>query len=180
VPKYQVSGSPQSGAYGELPAVQNFTQLQSAVKLDRPACAAATRAFGQNKAVQGAPAALTTFVKGAGQSLTETLLSVDQATAVQQVRMRVPAACHTFRSKTGGQWATSSVVETGGVAGLGEGSRSVGVTTSAGGTTVTTWYVVLRSRGYLATITLYGPDATRAEAVRLARTAYQQAERILP
>jgi hypothetical protein len=178
IPGYERSGAPQWGQYGSLAAVQNFTQMQQAVKIDKSQCASSTRAVSQQKAVQAAPSALVAFSKGQRQSLTETLMAVGPAVAAQQVRLRVPAACRAFRVNVGGHWAANTVVETAG-AHIGEGSRTAGVTTTAGATTVRTWFVVLRSRGYLATITLYGSGATQAEAERLARQAYQQAERIL-
>ncbi|MDX6429638.1 MAG: hypothetical protein QOE54_2004, partial [Streptosporangiaceae bacterium] len=36
------------------------------------------------------------------------------------------------------------------------------------------------SRGYLASITMYGPNVIQADAEEAARQAYDQAERILP
>jgi hypothetical protein len=180
IPGYQRSGVPQWGQYGSLAAVQNYEQMQQAVKLDKPECASATRAVSQEKAVRAAPSALVAFEKGRRQTVTETLMAVGPAAAAQQVRLRVPAACRTFKVKVGGHWANDTVVEPARGAHIGEGSRTAGVTTTVGATTVRTWFVVLRSRGYLATITLYGPGATRDEAERLARQAYQQAERILP
>jgi hypothetical protein len=54
------------------------------------------------------------------------------------------------------------------------------VATVSGTSRVKTWYVVLRSRGYVATVTLYGPNATRTEAEQLARRVYEKAERALP
>jgi hypothetical protein len=179
IPGYGRSGAPQWGQYGSLAAVQNANQMQQAVKLDKPQCASAARTVSQEKAVQAAPSALVAFAKAQRQTVTETLMAVGPAAAAQQVRVRVPAGCRTFRVKVGGHWAANTVVERA-RAHIGEGSRTAGVTTTVGTTTVRTWFVVLRSRGYLATITLYGPGATQAEAERLARQAYQQAERILP
>jgi hypothetical protein len=181
---YERSGAPQWGEYGSLAAVQNLNQMQQAVKLDKPQCASSSRAISQEKAVQSAPSALVAFTKGRRQSVTETLMAVGPDIAERQVRVRVPAGCRTFRVKVGGNWVANRVVEAAG-AHIGEGSRTAGVVTtsagtSGGATAVRTWSVVLRSRGYLATITLYGPGATQAEAERLARRAYQQAERVLP
>jgi hypothetical protein len=179
IPGYERSGAPQWGEYGSLAAVQNLGQMQQAVKLDKPQCASSTRAVSQEKAVQTAPSALVAFVQGEGTSLTETLMAVGPDVAARQVRVRVPAACRTFRVKAGRGWVTDTITEAGG-ARIGEGSRTAGVATTNATASVHTWFVVLRSRGYLATITLYGPGATQAEAERLARQAYQQAERILP
>jgi hypothetical protein len=179
IPGYTRSGAPQWGEYGSLAAVQNLNQMQQAVKLDKPQCAASTRAVSQEKAVQTAPSALVAFTRGAAQSLTETLMAVGPDVAARQVRERVPAGCRSFRVKVGRTWVTDTIVEPSS-ARIGEGSRTAGVVTSTGVGGVHTWFVVLRSRGYLATITLYGPGATQAEAERFARRAYQQAERILP
>lgn len=181
---YERSGAPQWGQYASLAAVQNYNQMQQAVKLDKPQCASSSRSISQDKEVQTAHSALVTFVKGSRQSTTEqsateTLMAVGPDVAASQVKLRVPAGCRAFRVKVGGRWAANTVVEGAGSR-IGEGSRTVGVITTVGAATVRTWFVVLRSRGYLATITLYGPGATRPEAERLARRAYQQAERVLP
>jgi hypothetical protein len=179
IPGYVRSGAPQWGEYGSLAAVQNLNQMQQAVKLDKPQCASSTRAPAQEKAMQAAPSALVAFTRGGRQSVTETLMAVGPDIAARQVRVRIPAGCRSVRVKVGSTWVSDTLVEPAG-ARIGEGSRTAGVLTTAGGTTVSTWFVVLRSRGYLATITLYGPGATQAEAERFARRAYQQAERILP
>jgi hypothetical protein len=174
---YQRAGEPDSGQYGSLDAIQNFNQLQSQVKLDKPQCANTGHGF--TTAQQAAPAAIATFAKANGQSVTETLMRVSADTADRQVAIRVAPACRSFRARVGDQWSTHQVVEaTRGR--LGEGSRTVGVATTSGASHVKTWYVVLKARGYLATITLYGPNVTRTEAEQLARLAYEQAERILP
>jgi hypothetical protein len=176
---YRRAGEPESGEYGSLRAIANFNQLQRQVRLDKPGCAGATHTFDSSPSVRSAPAAITTFAKGYGQSVTESLISVPDKIAERQVALRVPAGCRSFRAKVGDRWSTHQVVEaTHGR--LGEGSRTVGVATASGSARVKTWYVVLRSRGYLATVTLYGPNVTRAEAEQLARRAYEQAERILP
>lgn len=178
IPGYVRSGPPQWGEYGSLAAVQNLNQMQQAVKLDKPQCTSSTRALSQEKAVQTAPSALVAFTRGGSQSLTETLMAVGPDVAARQVRVRVPAGCRSFRVKVGGTWVSDTIVEPSGGARIGEGSRTAGVVTGTSG--VQTWFVVLRSRGYLATITLYGPDVSQAEAERFAHRAYQQAERILP
>jgi hypothetical protein len=125
------------------------------------------------------PAAITTFAKGFGQYATEALMTVPDEIAERLVGVRVPAGCRSFRTRVGDQWATHRVVEaTHGR--LGQGSRIVGVATVSGSARVKTWYVVLRSHSYVATITLYGPNVTESEAEQLARQAYEQAERTLP
>lgn len=176
IPGYQRAAEPDSGEYGSLGAIQNFTQLQRQVKLDKPRCATVGREFGRTQ--QTAPTAIATFTKGNGQTVTETLMRVSPATANHQVRLRVPAGCRQFRARVGDQWSEHHVVEARGR--LGAGSRTVGVATTSGTSHVKTWYVVLKAPGYLATITLYGPTVTRAEAEQIARHAYDQAERILP
>jgi hypothetical protein len=176
---YRRAGEPDSGEYGSLKAIQNFNQLQSQVKLDKPKCAATSRAFGSSPEAQHMPAAITTFTDNKGQSVTETLMAVSETTAEEQVGLRVPADCRTFRAMVGDQWSTHHIVEAT-KSRLGGGSRTVGVVTTSGNTQVRTWYVVLRSRGYLASITMYGPHAAQPGAEEAARSAYDQAERILP
>ncbi|MCO5970378.1 hypothetical protein [Actinoallomurus soli] len=179
IPGYEHSGVPQSGQYGALTSVRNSLQMQQAAKLDKPECASSTRAVSSNKEVWTAPSAFTAFAKGRDQTVSETLMAVGPDAAAQEVGLRVPASCRTFHASVGGHSSTGTIVEARG-ARIGEATRTVGVATTTGTATVKTWYVVLRSRGYLATITLFGPNATRDEAENLARQAYQQAERILP
>lgn len=175
---YRQTAEPESGEYGALRAIQNLAQLQRQVKLDKPQCAAATRTFDASPDVQNAPAAIATFEKGFGQYATEALLAVPDDVAEHLVRLRVPTGCRSFHSTVGGRVSTHQVVEaTRGR--LGEGSRTVGVGTATGSSRVKTWYVVVRSPGFLATVTLYGPNATRVEAEQIARRAHEWAGRRL-
>lgn len=177
IPGYQRAGEPDSGEYGSLDAIQNFHRLQSQVKLDKPQCARTGHDFGA--AQRAVPAAIATFAKGNGQSVTETLMRVLADTADRQVRLRVAPGCHRFRTQVGDHWSTHQVVEAA-QGRIGKGSRTVGVATTSGASHTKTWYVVLKAHGYLATITLYGPNVTRTEAEQIARQGYEQAERVLP
>jgi hypothetical protein len=176
---YRRAGEPDSGEYNSLKAIQNFNQLQSQVKLDKPKCATVSHAFGSSPEAQTAPAAITTFARSDGQTVTETLMTISKTMADEQIALRVPTACRKFRALVGDQWSTHQVVEAT-KAQLGDGSRTVGVATTSGNLKVKTWYVVVRARGYLASITMYGPTATQAGAEDAARRTYEQAERILP
>ncbi|GLZ07341.1 hypothetical protein Acsp03_48070 [Actinomadura sp. NBRC 104412] len=179
-PGYRRNGEPDSGEYGALKAIQNFNQLQRQVTIDKPACGnyGSTRPGGP-PVDKTAPAAIISFTKGSGQSVTETLMSMSADAADKHVNSRIPDGCETFRTKVGGQWADHRVVQPP-PGQIGDGSRTVGITTSSGGSTLKSWYVVLRGRRYVATISLVGPRATRAEAEQLARQADAQARRILP
>jgi hypothetical protein len=177
IPGYQQSGEPDSGEYGALKPIQTADQLQQQVKLDKPRCAQAARAGGlQDKSL---PAAIATFARGSGQTATETLVSMQADSAERQVKTRIPVGCSTFRTRVGAQWTAHELVEAP-PGTIGDGSRTVGVSTVAGSSHTKAWYVVLRGQRYLATLALYGTNATRAEAEQLARQAYDQAEKILP
>ena len=181
VPAYVRAGEPDSGSYGMLKAVRNFAQLQGQVTLDKPDCADATGAIAASGELSSAPAALTTFARADGQTVTETLVAVPELTATREVGRRVPKLCRTFRTKVGGQWSTHQIQEqTPDRHLIGEGSRTVGLLTMNGATKVTMWFVVFKARGYLATISVYGAKATRQEAETLGTRAYDQATRILP
>lgn len=175
LPGYRKAGEPDSGSYGTLRPIQNAARLQRQTVLDKPQCGTG----GPDGTVPGdVPAALVTFAKS-GQTVTQTLMGMPVGAAEKQVNVRVPAGCLRFRTKVGSEWAKHRVVESP-KGDIGEGSRTVGVTTTSGDTSTRTWYVVFRGRHYLATITVSGPTATRTEAERLARTALGQADRILP
>jgi hypothetical protein len=176
---YRPAAPADAGEYGSLRAIQNFNQLQGQVTLDKPQCAGVSQSFASVPEVRTAPAAIMTFARDDGQTLTETLMSVSRAIADRQVEQRVPAGCRTFRAQIGGQWSSHQVTEAAGTR-IGDASRTVGVVTTSGGVTVRTWYVVLRSRSYLATVMLHGTAVTRPQAEDFARRAYQAAERVLP
>jgi hypothetical protein len=128
---------------------------------------------------KSAPAAIGSFSKANGQTITETIMSMPSDAADRHVKGRIPQACSTFRAKVGGKWSDHRMVESP-PGTIGEGSRTVGVATRSSGSAMKTWYVVLRGPRYLATVSLIGPNATRAEAEQLARQADAQAQRILP
>jgi hypothetical protein len=179
-PGYRRNGEPDSGEYGALKAIQNFGQLRKQVGVDKIACRAEGNAGPGGPPVDpGTPAAITSFTRGNGQSVTETLMAMDADDADRHVNARVPAECRTFRTRIGGQWATHRVVDAESTL-IGGGARTLGVATHSGGSSLKSWYVVVRGRRYLATISLVGPAATGAEAEQLARLADAQARRILP
>jgi hypothetical protein len=177
---YKRVGEPDAGEYGALKGIQNFRQLQSQVTYDKPECAKVTgSATALDTALRTSPAAVSVFTRGTGRSLSVSLIAVPNPVAEQHVRLRVPERCRTFRIKINGRWSQHEVVEAA-QSGIGLGSRVIGVATTVDESTVKTWYVVLRGRGYMATVVLYGAAATRAEAERFARQTYDHAERILP
>ncbi|TDD25432.1 hypothetical protein E1287_37220 [Actinomadura sp. KC06] len=175
VPGYRRASEPDAGEYGTLKAVQNAARLQRDTVLDKPQCGTSRPGGTVDTDV---PAALVTFAKK-GMTVTETLMGMPAADAEKQVNARVPPDCLTFRTRVGSHRADHRVVETP-KGEIGEGSRTVGVATVSGAAHTRTWYVVFRGRHYLATITLYGPTATRAEAERLARASRAHATKILP
>jgi hypothetical protein len=175
-PGYRRAGEPDSGEYGSLKAIQNAARLQRGATLDKPRCG--TGRPGGDVAGD-VPAALVSFTNGNGQTATETLMGMSAADAEKQVNARVPTGCLTFRTKVGSHWAEHRVVEAP-KGDIGEGSRTVGITTISGGARTRTWYVVFRGPHYLSTITVFGPNATRTDAERLAREALAQADRVLP
>lgn len=179
VATYVRAGEPDSGSYEALKAIRNFEQLQGQVTLDKPRCNGAAR-LSQGD-LQTAPAALATFSKATGQTVTETLVAVPAAVADREIQRRVSSLCRTFRTKVGNQWSTHQVVESTPDRHLiGDGSRTVGLVTMSGTVKVPMWFVVFKARGYLGTVTVYGPGASRVETERIGQAAYDQAELILP
>ncbi|MFD0683684.1 hypothetical protein [Actinomadura fibrosa] len=177
-PGYQRAGEPDSGEYGSLKAFQDLGQLRRQVKVDKPRCQSGGAGGLVGDVDPGVPAALTTFAKRDGQTVTETLMGMSDTDAEKQVTARVPAGCLTFRTGVGNQWSEHRVAES--PAGdIGDGSRTVGVTTITGRASTRTWYVVVKGRHFLATISVFGPDATRQEAERIARLSLAQADRVL-
>ncbi|QFG22821.1 hypothetical protein [Actinomadura sp. WMMB 499] len=175
---YQRTGDPDLGEYGTLRAIRNAAHLRENVVLDKPDCAEGAGGPGGNIPAK-VPAALVTFAKGNGQTATQTLMGMPPDEADEQVNARVPSDCLEFKTRIGTKWATHRVAEAP-RGGIGEGSRTVGVTTLAGTGHTKAWYVVFRGRDYLATISVVGPNATRAEAERIARAALGNAGRFLP
>lgn len=172
---YRRAGEPDWGEYGSLKAIQNASRLQREAVLDKPSCG---KARPGGDVAGDVPAALVSFTGGRGLTATETLMGMSAADAEKQVNARVPPGCLKFRTRVGSTWAAHKVAEAP-KGEIGEGSRTIGVATVSGGGPTRTWYVVFRGRRYLATITVFGPGATRADAERLAGEALAQAGRVL-
>ncbi|MBA9002405.1 MULTISPECIES: hypothetical protein [Thermomonospora] len=177
---YRRVGEPEAGEYGALRGIQNFNQLRNEITYDKPRCREMTgAATASDASLRAVPAAVVQFAKGPGQSASATLMSVPDEVAERYVRVRAPEDCKRFRTRVGPRWSDHQVVEAG-AGNVGMASRILGVSTTSGDTAVNTWYAVMRGRGYLATVAVYGPKVTRAEAEQLARQTYDHAERILP
>ena len=178
LPGYQRAGDPDLGEYGTLRAIRNAAHLQESVVIDEPRCADGAGGPG-GKIPAKVPAALVSFARGNGQTATQTLMAMRADAADEQVGARVQTGCLEFKTKIGAKWATHRVTESP-RGGIGQGSRTVGVTTIAGAAHTRAWYVVFRGRDYLATVSVVGPNASRDEAERVARAAHRNAERFLP
>ncbi|MBE1532593.1 hypothetical protein [Actinomadura algeriensis] len=178
LPGYQRSGDPDLGEYGTLRAIRNAAHLRESVVLDKPRCANGAGGPGGNIPAK-VPAALVSFAKGNGQTATQTLMAMTADEAEEQVNARVPSGCLEFNTKIGDKAAQHRVTEAP-RGGIGQGSRTVGVTTIAGTAHTKAWYVVFRGRDYLATVSVVGPNATRDEAERIAGEAHRNADRFLP
>jgi hypothetical protein len=179
-------GRPESGALGELKSVRQGAQLQRATTYDKPRCAKANQAFTDDPRVRTAPAASVAFAQAPELTAHQLLLAIPADVAAAQIGYRVPESCRRYRARVGedGEWFRYRVVERGKpAAGLGEKSRTVGVAARAGSGEDTAetkiWHVAFQGDGYVGSITLSGPRATRAGAEELARTAFKEADQAL-
>lgn len=181
---YERLAGPESGTYGKLKSVRQSSQFQQAARpqLNKPQCARATEAF--TAKAQNAPAATVGFDKGGEVTFAEVLMAVPDAVAKEQIGYRVPYLCRSYRATFGNGQQFDYRVVTGDESAalrLGAGARTLGmaVTAPSGRVNTKIWTVVFRDDDYVGSVALTGPKVTRADVEELARSAYQQAERVL-
>jgi hypothetical protein len=129
---------------------------------------AATSAFNPT-ALAGAPAAAVTFVVGT-DGISEVLIASSARSASTVLAGSIPAECAKYRAKVAGKTYTYSATEQA-VTGIGEQAQVLNVQ-AVGVKAGDRWSVMYRGKGFVGTVTVVGPDASKEAVTELGEQAY--------
>lgn len=162
--------------YGSLSAATLAKQAASGIEVTPKACAGAAATGFNPSALASAPAATRTFSVGTN-AVSEVLIASTNQSAVAALAGRVPAECTQYAEKVGGKTYTFGVKEQP-VTGIGEQARVVNVTPT-GAKSEDLWSIIYRGKGFVGTVTVIGPNASKAAVTELAQQSYAYANKSL-
>jgi hypothetical protein len=158
-----------SGKYASLPTRGAGKQAASAVQVTPKGCAGAATSGFDPTALAGAPAAAVTF-RVATNGVSEVLIASSAKSASRALAMHVPAECARYKEKVAGRTYTYGVKERP-VTGIGEQAQVLNVQ-SVGAKSATLWSLIYRGKGFVGTVTVIGPNASRQAVTELGQQAY--------
>lgn len=164
------------GDYGSLSAASLAKQAASGVQVTPKACAGAAATGFNPGALASAPAATSTFSVG-NNAVSEVLIASTTESAAAALAGQVPAECSQYQEKIAGKTYTFGVKEQS-VSGIGQQARVVNVAPT-GAKSEDLWSIIYRGKGFVGTVTVVGPNASKQAVTELAQQSYAYADKSL-
>jgi hypothetical protein len=166
----------ESGSYSSLPDVRANQRSMRGVAVTPRACAKASAAGFNARALASAPAAAVAFRVG-DNGVSEMLVAPSASAADAALGSQVPSGCGRYRATVGGKTFRYSVRESS-VTGIGQRARALNVRTM-GYPSDDVWSVVYRGGGFVGAVTVVGPNASQAVVCQIGQQAYTYAAKSL-
>lgn len=163
-----------SGTYSSLAAGPG-KQVTSAAQVTPKACSGAATGFNPT-ALSAAPAAAVSFRVGTN-GVSEALIASSPETASSALGGTIPAECAQVKETIGGKTYAYSITEQP-VTGIGEQARALNVQ-PAGATSGGLWSLIYQGKGFVGTVTVAGPNASKKAVTELGQQAYAYANKTL-
>jgi len=165
-----------SGSYASVAQASTGKQAAGGVQVSPKACTvAATEGFDPT-VLAGAPAAAVTFKVGSN-GVSEVLIASSAKTALTALAGHIPAECAKYQAKVGGKTYTYDATEQK-VAGIGQQAQVLNVQ-AAGAKSNNLWSLIYRGKGFVGTVTVVGPNASKEAVTELGKQAYAYAVKTL-
>jgi hypothetical protein len=164
-----------SGKYSSLASGSTSKQGATAVQVTPKTCTGAATGFNPT-ALAGSPAAAVTFKVGSN-GISEVLIASSAKSASTVLTARIPAECAKYQAKVGGKTYTYGTTEQG-VTGIGQQAQVLNVQ-PAGSKTDNLWSLMYQGKGFLGTVTVVGPNASKQAVTELGKQAYAYAVKSL-
>jgi hypothetical protein len=163
-----------SGKYSSLTAVAG-QRGANAAQVTPKACAGAVTGFNP-AALAAAPAAAVSFRVGAN-GVSEALIASSAETATSVLAAKVPAQCAQVKEQVGGKTDTYAITQQA-VTGIGEQARVLNVQ-PVGAKSAGLWSLIYQGKGFVGTVTVAGPNASKEAVTELGQQAYAYAAKTL-
>jgi hypothetical protein len=164
-----------SGKYSSLTAANTSKNGANAVQVTPKTCAGATAGFNPT-ALAASPAAAVTFKVGSN-GVSEVLIASSAKTASTALAGHIPAECAKYQAKVGGKTYTYGATEQK-VTGIGQQAQVLNVQV-AGAKSNDLWSLIYRGKGFVGTVTVVGPNASKEAVTELGKQAYAYADKTL-
>jgi hypothetical protein len=165
-----------SGKYSSLTTANTSKTGAKAVQATPKTCAGAAAKGFNPAALAGAPAAAVTFQVGSN-GITEVLIASSAKTASTTLAGHLPAECAKYQATVGGKTYTYGTTEQK-VTGIGQQAKILSVR-AAGAESNNLWSLIYRGKGFVGTVTVIGPNASKEAVTELGKQAYAYAAKSL-
>ena len=165
-----------SGKYSSLTTVNISKTGAKAVQATPKTCTGTTATGFNPTALAGAPAAAVTFQVGSN-GITEVLIASSAKTASTTLAKHIPAECAKYQATIGGKTYTYGTTEQK-VTGIGQQAQVLSVQ-AAGAKSNDLWSLIYRGKGFVGTVTVVGPNASKEAVTELGKQAYAYAAKSL-
>jgi len=163
-----------SGTYSSLTAGSG-KQGTAAAQVTPKACSGAATGFNPT-ALSAAPAATVSFRVGTN-GVSEALIASSPATAATALAGKIPAQCAQVKETIGGKTYTYSITEQA-ITGIGQQARALNVQ-PVGAKSDGLWSLIYQGKGFVGTVTVAGPNASKKAVTELGQQAYAYANKTL-
>jgi hypothetical protein len=164
-----------SGKYSSLTAANAGKNGAGAVQVTPKTCAGAATGFNPT-ALAASPAAAVTFKIGSN-GVSEVLIASSAKAASAALAGHIPAECAKYQATVGGKTYTYGATEQK-VTGIGQQAQILNVQ-AAGAKSDNRWSLIYRGKGFVGTVTVVGPNASREAVTELGKQAYAYAVKTL-
>lgn len=163
-----------SGTYSSL-AAGSGKQASTGAQVTPKACSGAATGFNPT-ALSAAPAAAVSFRVGTN-GVSEALIASSPETASTALAGKLPAECAQVKETIGGKTYTYSITEQA-ITGIGEQARALNVQ-PVGSKSNGLWSLIYQGKGFVGTVTVAGPNASKKAVTELGQQAYAYANKTL-
>jgi len=165
-----------SGKYSSLTAANASKNGANAVQVTPKTCAAAAAGGFNPTALAASPAAAVTFKVGSN-GVSEVLIASSAKTALTALAGHIPAECAKYQAKVAGKTYTYGATDLK-VTGIGQQAQVLNVQ-AAGAKSNNLWSLIYRGKGFVGTVTVVGPNASKEAVTELGQQAYAYAVKTL-
>jgi hypothetical protein len=152
------------------------SKAPAGVQVTPAACTGAATLGFDPTALGGAPAAAVTFRVGT-DGVSEVLIASSAASASSALAGHVPAECARYEEKIDGKTITYGVKEQA-ITGIGKQAKILNVR-AVGAAPDNLWSIIYRGAGFVGTVTVVGPNASKQAVQQLGQQAYAFAAKTL-
>jgi hypothetical protein len=165
-----------SGKYSSLTAANISNNGANAVQVTPKTCAGAAATGFNSAALAASPAAAVTFKVGSN-GVSEVLIASSAKTASTALAGHIPAECANYQAKAGGKTYTYAATEQK-ITGIGQQAQVLSVQ-AADAKSNNRWSLIYRGKGFVGTVTVVGPNASKEAVMELGQQAYAYAAKSL-